>query len=234
VSYAQDLRTLMQRGDVDQMSFAFRVAKDEWDETDETNVIRTVIEFKELFDASIVTFPAYPQTDAQMRGQMVEVEYRTKAEQRRRGGHRGAQHRAEAAESDQCEPGEARRGRCAGFAGLCSPARRQPRTIRRLRSRPRHPPPARSRRKRERTDAGALRDLPLRGRAPLAAQGLEWRDRRAIRGLRRWRSRSRGGRDGSCSTPRARRRPFIPLAEQARARGRSRSTPGRCRKDLTT
>jgi Escherichia/Staphylococcus phage prohead protease len=67
-TYARDLRVAMQRGDVSQMSWAFTVAKDgeTWDKVgNESRVTVTAIE--RLFDVSIVTQPAYPQTSATMR-----------------------------------------------------------------------------------------------------------------------------------------------------------------------
>ena len=67
VSYANDLRILLERGDVSQMSFAFRVAEDSWFEDDEGALIRTIHKFERLFDVSVVTYPAYPQTDAGLR-----------------------------------------------------------------------------------------------------------------------------------------------------------------------
>jgi len=53
----------MRRGDLSQMSFAFRTIKDAWSDD------RTVRELKEvqLFDVSVVTFPAYEQTMAELR-----------------------------------------------------------------------------------------------------------------------------------------------------------------------
>lgn len=67
VSYADDIRVLIERGDVSGMSFAFRVAEDSWAEDDDENLIRTVHKFERLFDVSVVTYPAYPQTDAAVR-----------------------------------------------------------------------------------------------------------------------------------------------------------------------
>lgn len=66
-TWARDLVTSMRRRDIDQMSFGFRVprGKDEWDRV-EGQTIRTVHEV-ELVDVSVVTFPAYPSTDAQVR-----------------------------------------------------------------------------------------------------------------------------------------------------------------------
>jgi hypothetical protein len=63
--WARDLIVTMERGDVDQMSFSFRVVRDAWAHTAEQS-IRTLIEV-ELRDISPVTFPAYVQTIAQAR-----------------------------------------------------------------------------------------------------------------------------------------------------------------------
>lgn len=65
---ARDLMELMKRGDVDQMSFAFRTGKDTWAIDEEGNVERTILEFKALYDVSIVTYPAYPDTSVALRG----------------------------------------------------------------------------------------------------------------------------------------------------------------------
>jgi HK97 family phage prohead protease len=67
-SYASDLRVLLERGDVSQSSFAFRVADDSWTEDPETGgLIRTIHEYAALYDVSPVTYPAYPTTDAGLR-----------------------------------------------------------------------------------------------------------------------------------------------------------------------
>lgn len=75
-SLARDLKLAMERGNVTQMSFAFTVAEDKWEEhTDEdgdTEAIRTVVKVDRLFDVSAVSQPAYPQTDAQMRSSDLE------------------------------------------------------------------------------------------------------------------------------------------------------------------
>jgi uncharacterized protein len=66
-SWAKDLMTSIERGDIDQASFGFRVLKQSWSEdTEQDELIRTVEEV-ELFDVSVVTFPAFPQTDVQLR-----------------------------------------------------------------------------------------------------------------------------------------------------------------------
>lgn len=61
--YARDLAVSIERGDINQQSFGFRVRKDSWEENRESGeVTRTIIELEELLDVSPVTFPAYPDT----------------------------------------------------------------------------------------------------------------------------------------------------------------------------
>ena len=64
-SFARDIRELVRRGDVSQMSFAFTVAKDDWQERSDGSIVRRVLEVDRLHDVSLVTSPAYLQTDAQ-------------------------------------------------------------------------------------------------------------------------------------------------------------------------
>jgi len=67
-AWARDLMVTIDRGDVDQMSFAFSVREQAWKrDEDDGAVTREIIEFKRLYDVSVVTFPAYPQTEAQAR-----------------------------------------------------------------------------------------------------------------------------------------------------------------------
>ncbi len=69
-TWANDLTVSMKRGDIDQMSFAFQTVKDRWEQNADGQLIRTLLEVK-LFDVSVVTFPAYPQTSAQARGEAI-------------------------------------------------------------------------------------------------------------------------------------------------------------------
>lgn len=64
-TYARDLREVVRRGDVSQMSFAFTVARDDWRELPDGSIQRRVLEVDRLYDVSLVTTPAYPATDAQ-------------------------------------------------------------------------------------------------------------------------------------------------------------------------
>ncbi len=62
---ARDLHTLVARGDVDQMSFAFRVIRQKWNE-DRTQRTLTEVSLADG-DVSIVTYPAYPATSVEAR-----------------------------------------------------------------------------------------------------------------------------------------------------------------------
>lgn len=55
----------IKRGDLDQMSFGFRTIEDVW-KTEGGNPVRELIEV-DLFDVSVVAFPAYPQTSVDVR-----------------------------------------------------------------------------------------------------------------------------------------------------------------------
>ena len=60
---AARLISALRRGDISQMSFAFRTIKDSWSEDRSTRELREV----QLFDVSVVTFPAYEATVAELR-----------------------------------------------------------------------------------------------------------------------------------------------------------------------
>jgi HK97 family phage prohead protease len=65
---ARDLYTLVERGDVDQMSFAFRVIRQKWNEG---RTERTLTELSLADgDVSVVTYPAYPTTTVEAREQL--------------------------------------------------------------------------------------------------------------------------------------------------------------------
>jgi HK97 family phage prohead protease len=60
----------MKRGDLSQMSFAFRTIKDSWSDDRSVRELREV----QLYDVSVVTFPAYEQTVAEIRGRLLQDE----------------------------------------------------------------------------------------------------------------------------------------------------------------
>lgn len=69
-STGRDLVVSVQRGDVDQMSFAFSIeygVGDKWDVLEGGDLVRTLIKAKRLYDVSPVTYPAYLDTDVAVR-----------------------------------------------------------------------------------------------------------------------------------------------------------------------
>jgi len=70
-TWAADLLTSMRRGDINQMSFGFYVRSDEWVEED--GILVRVLRDVDLFDVSVVTYPAYPQTSAEARARAGEL-----------------------------------------------------------------------------------------------------------------------------------------------------------------
>lgn len=75
--FARDLMTSMDRGDIDQMSFAFTVSEDRWYTDTETGVtIREIIAIDQLYDVSPVTYPAYVETDVSARTREAYTEFR--------------------------------------------------------------------------------------------------------------------------------------------------------------
>jgi hypothetical protein len=83
-SYARDLEVSLERGDISQMSFGFRVIEDSWDEEVVTNdagqevtiTVRTLLAVETL-DVSAVSFPAYAATEAEISGARSPVAVRS-------------------------------------------------------------------------------------------------------------------------------------------------------------
>lgn len=65
----RDITTLVRRGDLFGASFAFSVAPsgETWDRQEDGSMLRTVKEVSGLYDVSVVTRPAYPQSSAALR-----------------------------------------------------------------------------------------------------------------------------------------------------------------------
>lgn len=68
VSYARDLAALLERGDMTQMSFGFWITNDSWS----GNLHRVHAFDLDGGDVSAVTFPAFPQTSAELRSRAAE------------------------------------------------------------------------------------------------------------------------------------------------------------------
>lgn len=71
-SWAADLRILLERGDMSAMSFGFDVAKDRWYQSPDGTVRRDISDVATLWDVSVVSMPAYPDTDVALRAADVE------------------------------------------------------------------------------------------------------------------------------------------------------------------
>jgi HK97 family phage prohead protease len=68
-TWARDLKESIKRGDVNQMSFAFVAQEEAWDNEKKIRTLKRV----KLFDASVVTYPAYPQTSVKLRSLIEEM-----------------------------------------------------------------------------------------------------------------------------------------------------------------
>jgi uncharacterized protein len=76
-----DAYETIKRGDVDGVSFGFQMQKEEWDETDRDNIIRSVIKAK-LVEISPVAFPAYPDSQVSARSKDPYKEFVEEREKR--------------------------------------------------------------------------------------------------------------------------------------------------------
>ena len=72
-SWAVDLMRSIERGDVDQMSFAFHAVKTTWNDSNPKEPLRELNEVK-LLDVSPVTYPAYQQTSVAVREHLRSLE----------------------------------------------------------------------------------------------------------------------------------------------------------------
>lgn len=86
----RDLMVSVDRGDISQMSFAFRAIREEWEEREGEMPLRTILE-AELFEVSPVTFPAYEDTEISARS-----EAKAALEERRQTAARAAHQRMRA------------------------------------------------------------------------------------------------------------------------------------------
>lgn len=75
----EDVYKTIKRGDVDGVSFGFKMVKEEWDESDPDNIIRSVTKAK-LLEISPVAFPAYPDSTVSAREYDPYKEYLDKRE----------------------------------------------------------------------------------------------------------------------------------------------------------
>ncbi len=78
-SWAKDLIVNVRRGDISQMSIGFIVLEDVWGTKDGVDIRE--IKKVQLFDVSIVTYPAYTQTDVGVRAMEGYHEYKNKLDE---------------------------------------------------------------------------------------------------------------------------------------------------------
>lgn len=62
---AAEVYSAIKRGDVSGMSFAFIVDKEEWEGVETEHPLRRITGFSDIYECSIVAFPAYPGTSVQ-------------------------------------------------------------------------------------------------------------------------------------------------------------------------
>jgi len=62
---AKDYYIAIVRGDMDKMSFMFRVDRDEWEDIDSDHPTRYIKGISRIYEISMVTFPAYDSTSIQ-------------------------------------------------------------------------------------------------------------------------------------------------------------------------
>jgi HK97 family phage prohead protease len=71
-SAGNDLAESLRRGDIDSCSFGFCVANDIWSQDTNGAIVRTLLDV-DLFEISVVSFPAYASTSASLRSAPVEI-----------------------------------------------------------------------------------------------------------------------------------------------------------------
>lgn len=72
---ARSLYSAIKRGDMDGMSFMFRIKSQEWLDLDTDCPTRVIKEISIVHEVSVVNFPAYPQTSIDARDNSEETEY---------------------------------------------------------------------------------------------------------------------------------------------------------------
>lgn len=82
-SYVDDLIKNMRSGFIDKCSFAFTTDDDKWEER-ENGYLRTINKIKRLYDISIVTSPAYPDTEVVLSQRSIDKVAELNREERER------------------------------------------------------------------------------------------------------------------------------------------------------
>lgn len=90
--------SMIDRRDIDKMSFMFSVKTDQWEDLESDHPLRRILEIGSIVEISAVTFPAYESTDIQARDKEALESARQQLESER-------QSRAESPEGDQTRGG---------------------------------------------------------------------------------------------------------------------------------
>lgn len=99
-SEARALYSAVKRGDMDGMSFMFRIRGEEWQDVDKDVPTRVVNDISIVHEVSVVNFPAYPQTTVNARSSQ-EGEYSPLAEARKAYAQESEQKKAEQLECEK-------------------------------------------------------------------------------------------------------------------------------------
>ena len=75
-----DYYIAVDRGDMDKMSFMFSVAADEWENLDSEHPLRRITKISSVVEVSVVTFPAYEATSAEIKERSKEALERARAQ----------------------------------------------------------------------------------------------------------------------------------------------------------
>lgn len=79
-TYANDLREVMERGDLDSASFGFLPGKDRWDRAPDGRQLQTHISIRHLYDVSPVSIPAYSGAGSELRNVTFETRNHAKSQ----------------------------------------------------------------------------------------------------------------------------------------------------------
>lgn len=80
-SIGRDTAVLLKRGDLSAMSLAFVTKKEQWETLEDGTDLRTILDV-DLYDVSIVAYPANPETDASLRSALEAAGYPSIRKQR--------------------------------------------------------------------------------------------------------------------------------------------------------
>lgn len=69
-----DIAEMIERGDLSQCSFGFRIEEQRWTERSDAPDLREIVRFKDLVDITLATYPAYEDTSVALRSHREAIE----------------------------------------------------------------------------------------------------------------------------------------------------------------